>query len=120
MESLDDKERFSCKRDEVLYQMSRAGWANASSGDAESPTGLFSRISNTPEEMPELLQAFTEVLAGADDDSIASLQGHFLLIEDRFGYVGVDEYETQDELLGDYIQLDLEYMIWAADSGKPS
>jgi hypothetical protein len=101
--------KFDSARDELLYVMSLEGWANASSGNVECPTGFFARISNDAREIPEIRQAFPDESAGISN---ADIRGHFLCIEDSLGFWHVTRYETARALELAYSALEAEYIEW--------
>lgn len=109
--------RFACARDEVLGQLGLEGWSNASSGDTESPTGYFERISNTEEELQELVEAFEDIIGQMRQYGFSEreLLGHFLLVHDSQGFVGVHEYDTHEELVARFEELEDEYGNWGSD-----
>jgi hypothetical protein len=107
--------KFADPLDEVLYGISVDGWANASSGSVEAPTGFFARISNTPEELQEVTEAFDQEIERVGLRETARLVGHFLLREDDQGFVTVQSYETQAELIEEYEVLDELYGDWLGD-----
>lgn len=108
-------------RDQVLHAMSRDGWANESDGNVESPWGFFSRISNSTEELPEIVQAFSEIisefpaatLSGGFDTS--ELVGHFLLVENNQGQIFVTEFDSEQELQREFDGLTDVYSEWCDD-----
>mgnify|MGYP001791810815 CR=1 FL=1 len=89
--------KYSSARDEVLHAMSVQGWANRSDGNVEAPTGFFAIISNSPAELAEVVAAFDEEIEGTEDSdfSTSELVGHFVLVEDSQGFVGVYDYSTE-------------------------
>jgi hypothetical protein len=94
--------KFDSDRDRLLYVMSLEGWANASSGNVECPTGFFARISNEPREVPEIRDAFPTESAGISN---ADIVGHFLCVENDQGFWYVTRYETARALeLAEYIE----------------
>lgn len=109
--------KYSCPRDEILGEMGLQGWANASSGDVASPTGYFERITNTPEELAEVEQAFEDVIARMRQYGFTAdeLLGHFLLVHDDQGFVGVHEYDTHEELVQRFEELEEAYSEWGSD-----
>jgi hypothetical protein len=106
--------KFDSDRDRLLYVMSLEGWANASSGSVECPTGFFARISNDAREIPEIRQAFPTETAGISN---ALIRGHFLCVEDSLGFWHVTRYETQRALERAYKALEAEYIEWLGDDG---
>lgn len=110
---LEGKGKFRSARDEVLYQISLEGWANESNGDVESPTGYFSRITITPEELREVTEAFSDTIEELGFKLTGSLVGFFLLTEDGQGFVEVDEFPDETALTQAYREREAEYLEWA-------
>ncbi len=108
------KGKYSSVRDELLHDLSVSGWANASSGDVASPTGHFSRISNSEAELPEVVGTFDEDLHTLGRDNFGCLVGHFMVIESSEGFVTVVSYRTEQALMTDYAQLEAVYSAWEA------
>ena len=97
------KGKYSNERDAMLHRMSLEMWANDDSGDVESAQGFFSRLSNGPEEISEIKDAFSE---GAPDGfEWDSLIGRFLVIEDSQGFVTVTEFRTDSQLEREFNRL---------------
>lgn len=106
--------KFRDAVDEMLYTLSLHGWANES-GDVESPTGFFARISITRQELPEVVEAFQDEIAAQGFTDTAALIGHFLLFEDSQGFVEVDEYDDEPSLRIAYEGLEALYSQWAEE-----
>lgn len=106
--------KYACPRDEVLGEMQDNGWANASSGNVEAPSGYFSRISNSEAELPEIYQAFESTIEemGTYGFTAEALLGHFLLITDSQGFVNVAQFESEAHLIHDYETLERMYDEW--------
>lgn len=103
---------FDSARDELLHAMSLEGWANASSGDVECPTGFFARISNDSREIPEIRDAFPTESAGISN---ADIRGHFLCVENSQGFWYVTRYDNARALVQAYNALEAEYSEWLGD-----
>lgn len=113
-------------RDQILEAMSQIGWSNEADGDVTAPTGYFTRISNTREEMNEIigLDTVRDVIRSqgheVSDDfpvpittyRVSDLVGHFLIVENDQGFVEVFEYERERDLLDAYRELEHEYSRW--------
>lgn len=106
------KGKFESYRDEKLHEFSLHGWANASSGDVQSPVGWFARISISIDELPEIVEAFEGHYSGEGFQELKPLLGHFLLGEDCEGSVSVTQFETEAELVRAYEELDAAYSAW--------
>lgn len=106
----EQRSRFDSRIDEAIYRFALEGWANQSSGDRDSLTGWFARISISREELAEVLDAFREQLDGMEfpKDEEAALIGHFLLVESG-PTVTVDEYDSEAEVVQAYTTLDSAY-----------
>ena len=104
--------KFNNLTDQMLYRLSIDGWCNESSGSAEAPTGWFARISISLAELPEIVDAFDEPMAGAGFVETESLIGHHLIIEDGSGPLRVIAYDSEPELRSDYRALTTAYDEW--------
>lgn len=95
------KGKFQSDRDELLFTICADGWANESYtvGEGES---WIARISNPPEEIEELKDAFAEEAARIGATALDGIQGFFVVVEDGQGFVNVAEYETEEEAIADY------------------
>lgn len=101
--------KFDSARDELLYAMTLDGWANESSGNVECPTGYFARISNDPQDVPSIRDAFPNETKGMSN---AVMVGHYLLRENDQGFVYVSEFSNSVELIRAYRVLESEYSEW--------
>lgn len=113
--------KFIGARDEVLYAMCNEGWANESSGDVQSITGWFARISILHSELLSVELAFEEDIRQAKLYNTAQLIGHHLVSEDELGSVEVHEFESEDAVKRVYDELEREYCEWleeVEDSNK--
>ena len=113
--------KFSSARDDILSFLCLSDWAEESTGNVEAPTGYFSRISNTPEEvsmengefnsiMEEWLDFNQEV---TDSEELRSeLAGHFIVQSMDSGFVYVYKYDSEKEMLSAYDELEKQYVEW--------
>ena len=113
--------KYSSARDDILHFMCMSEWANESSGNSESPTGYFWRISNDPAdvhipntEVTSLLEEWFEQNQEVTDspELRAELVGHFIVSTVSSGSVYVVKYDTERELLEAYNTLEAEYAEW--------
>jgi len=102
-------------RDQLLHAMARQDWANESNGNVEAPTGWFCRISNSPEELPEVFGAFPEQITEFAKFDLRELVGHFLLVENDQGQIFVTEYDSEDEVKAEFDYLSDVYTMWSDD-----
>jgi hypothetical protein len=117
--------KFDSARDSILSYLCLADWANESTGNVEAPTGYFSRISNTAEDvqmengefnsiMEEWLDYNSEV---TDSPALRSeLVGHFIVQSMDSGFVYVFKYETEKEMLAAYDEMEREFFEWDGQS----
>lgn len=105
--------KFDSDRDEILWTMTLEGWANESDGNVECPTGYFCLVTNEPAEIPEIAQAFSDVIP--EDFDTAELVGNFIVTEDDRGFVSVIEYPGPDSARKAYDMMSAEYSRWAGD-----
>lgn len=111
----DRRGKFSSGRDEVFYTMELDGWANESSGDVEAPTHAFAKLSNSPAEMLEVIEAFAEIINEAmihHGESLETMVGHFLLQHDSQGGFHVTEFMRASDLATAYGALERQYASW--------
>lgn len=103
------------RRNQVLRAMASGGWANEVCGDLDSPTGVFSRVSNSERELHEVALAFEEEIrtTGADP---RSLVGHFLVTEHLAAHE-VQEYLSEFCLRTAYRGLKRQYEGWLRQHG---
>lgn len=94
--------KFNSARDELLYRLAVEGWANETSGDVQSRTGWFARISNAVDELGEIRSGFEDDIVHLGAAALAASEGHFLLVEDGQGFVDVTSYENYRDLIADY------------------
>lgn len=106
--------KYTTPRNEVLGEMAVDGWANASSGDVESATGHFSRITNTEAELDEITAAFSEIIAEMSRFGFVreDLIGNFLVVTDNEGFVDVRDFASPKELEEAFELLDTIYSQW--------
>ena len=100
-------------RDQILDAMAIDGWANASDGNVESPTGYFSRISNDVADIVSIIDAFGGI--GDVDFDISELIGHFMVAKDSQGLLYVWQYPSESALVAEYDTLVSEYSTWLGD-----
>jgi hypothetical protein len=102
---------------EALFDaMITGGWANESDGHVESPTGHFARISNAPNELSEIRQAFSDVTDAYGMPSDDDITGHFLVMTDSQGFIHITRYHAESDLIRRYRHLCEEYFAWADDA----
>lgn len=112
-ESWPDLE-YDSPRDELLHAVWHAGWANSSSGDDESPTGRFARVTNRQINLAELSQVLDERLEALDARP-TDLLGHFLLAQRTTENRGVVlEFPDEDSLIEAFEELKGVYEQWKA------
>jgi hypothetical protein len=98
---------------EALFDaMVNDGWANESSGNIESPTGHFARISNSLAELTEVLQAFEDVTDDYGVPAADDITGHFLVTTNEQGFIYVTRYASEAALIAAYRELETEYNAW--------
>lgn len=101
---------------EALFDaMVNDGWANESSGNIEAPTGHFARISNSDNELAEVLQAFEDVTDDYGMPAREDIVGHFLVITDSLGFIHISRYGSEAALIADYRALEAEYNNWESE-----
>lgn len=96
--------KYETLRDEYLHKMACDGWANASSGDVESPTGYFYLICNSAPEMKEITEAFGPAPTG--------IVGNFILVENDQGFVIVHNVYTSANAEAKCAELENAYDGW--------
>lgn len=113
--------KYSCARDSILDYLVSSDWGNESSGNTESPTGWFARIANDPADVAMNNGEFNSVLEEwkewnqevTDSEALRmELVGHFIVQTMDSGFVYVYAYETEQELMIAYAQLEREFSTW--------
>jgi hypothetical protein len=102
----------------VLQAMISEGWANESDGNVDSPTGHFARVSNSESELPEVVDAFEDVITTYGMDDTRELIGHFLVVEDSQGFVHISAYDNPIDLTRDFQELQDAFAKWDEDNGE--
>lgn len=95
--------RFVDLTSQMRYRLSIDGWCNESAGEPGS--GYLARISISEQELPEIVDAFEEVLDGSgftESGSTADLIGHFLVTESEAGQVDVASYASESQVQREY------------------
>jgi hypothetical protein len=104
---------------EALFDaMVTGGWANESTGDVESPTGHFARISNAPNELSEIRQAFDDTLTTYGNVSDEDMTGHFLVVTDSQGFIHIHRFDSETALVHEYRNMEADYADWSADDSE--
>ena len=88
------------------------GWANRSDGNVEAPTGHFAMVSNSPDELLELRQAFEDVTDVYGDVSDADLTGHFIVITDSAGFISITRYPSAVSAASEFVTLQNRFAAW--------
>lgn len=102
---------YESPRNEALHAMWRSGWAVASSGEPDSPTGPFARVSNSEDELAELTRAFSDEFSAIGVDP-QELVGHFMLGVSTEGEGVVMELGSEQALVQAYEALRDVYVAW--------
>lgn len=102
--------RFASTRDEQLYLMACEAWGTDSDGSLDSPLGWFSCVTNRPEELAEIQQAFDDYPVFAGD--ISALTGNFVVVEQQSGQVSVYEFPTEAEAWEAYSAMSAAFVAW--------
>jgi len=97
--------KFDSARDEFLHQLSLNG-TEPSSGHVEAPTGAYSLLIITEDELPALRDEFDTT------EESAITPGNFLLVEDGNGFITVTEHLTRAAAEAAYSQLEDRYSEW--------
>lgn len=111
----DGPTRYERPRDEALHLMAIEGWANEQSGHLDSPSGWFARISNPPEEVECIDDAFGDDLP--DGVTTAEILGHFLLTERRDERFQVETYPSERQVTAAYRILEQVFEDWRREGG---
>lgn len=116
--------KYSSARDDLLHYLCISDWANESSGNTESPSGYFWRISNTAEDVQQANGEFNSVIADwfADNSEVtdseelrSELVGHFIVQGVDSGFVYVYKYDDEAEQREAYEALEQQYAAWDTD-----
>lgn len=113
--------KYSSARDDLLHFLCTSDWAEDSSGNTESPSGYFWRISNTSEDVSQKNTEFNSVVEEwfkdcpevTDSPELrAELVGHFIVQGVDSGFIYVYQYDNEAEMLEAYEALDEQYGQW--------
>lgn len=113
--------KFSSARDSILHFLCISDWANESSGNTESPSGYFWRISNEEFDVQGSNHEFGSVMEDwfTDNPEVTDspelrqdLVGHFIVQGVDSGMVYVYQYDSEAEMLEAYAALDEQYAAW--------
>lgn len=108
--------RYSSLRARLLHTMCIEAWGNEGNADVEAPTGAFWRITNHEADVPELEDAFGAEASALDVD-VRQVLGHWLVTELAAGWVVASPYDTEAELLEDFLPLARSYDEWRTSEG---
>lgn len=98
---------------EALFQaMITEGWGRQQSGDVESPAGHFARFDIRAADLDAIRYAFDGVIATYGNPATAEILGHFLVIEDSYGFVSVIRYTSEAEARAAYNVRNARYYEW--------
>lgn len=113
--------KYSSARDDILHYLCTSDWAEESSGNTESPSGYFWRISNTAEDVSMLNGEFNSIIeewfeqnqeVTGSPELRAELVGDFIVQGVDSGMVYVYKYDSKAEMLEAYAALDEQYGEW--------
>lgn len=98
---------------EALFRaMLQEGWFCASNGETDSPTGFFGYVTNEPNEIKELTEAFFKTLetygAPSDSDVIGAFTAHI----DSNGIISIHRWDSKQEAEKAYLAASSEYEKW--------
>jgi hypothetical protein len=110
----EDPLTYSSPRNQALHAVWRNGWANASSGSPNSPTGRFARVSISEAELAGVIQAFSEEFAAIGVDP-RQLLGDSLLGTQQGEGIAM-EFDTEQELVNAFNALERVYQSWRHDT----
>lgn len=97
---------------EVLHVIACNSGEDACSGNVESPTGWFARLSVMVWELEGIQENYGQDIKDAELDDIALLLGHWLIIEDEQGFVHLEAFINKYDLLLRYNELEAKYDEW--------
>lgn len=89
----------------LMSEIVSAGWANASDGNVDAPTGFFARITIEPNEIASVRDAF-------DLPEEYDPPRYTLFQEDSSGFIHLTFLPTEVELLAAYDLLSDQYSEW--------
>lgn len=113
--------KYSSARDDILHYLCTSDWAEESSGNTESPSGYFWRISNKWVDVSLDNGEFNSVLAEWFEQNLGvvdswdlrnELVGHFIVQGVDSGMVYVYKHDSNAEMLEAYAALDEQYGEW--------
>lgn len=113
--------KFDSARDSILSFLCLADWAEESSGNTESPSGYFSRISNEAADVQMQNGEFNSIMAEwleynpevTDSPELRDeLVGDFIVQSVDSGFVYVYKYDNKAEMLEAFEALEEVYAEW--------
>lgn len=102
-------------REALFSAMVNDGWACESTGDIEAPTGYFAWMTNAPDELDEIREAFEDIIQVYGDVADEDLIGAFLVTGDDHGRVFVERFDSEMALRAEYARLEDIYAGWSDD-----
>lgn len=100
------------KQQALFRQMMLDGWFTKSDGDTDAITGYFGYVSNEPNELQEIREAFSEIieLYGHPDDE--DIVGHFFCVIDTCGTFHIFREPSNDALVKRFKEYSDKYAQW--------
>lgn len=113
--------KYSSARDDILHFLCMSDWAEESSGNSESPSGYFWKISNAPGDVNLHNGEFNSIIEEwfkenpevVDSSNLRfELVGDFIVQGVDSGMIYVYSYESKAEMLEAYEALEEQFSAW--------
>jgi hypothetical protein len=86
--------QYTSQTDQILHSLANAGWADATTGSLEAPTGLIYLLRLTAEDLGEPYLQKVETLPGVFRKN---LLGNFIVTETDKKPVTIQKYENEED-----------------------
>lgn len=87
-----------------------------SSGDSDSTTGHFARVSIDADSLPTVVSEFAYVIDAYEMTDTNELIGHWLIVSNSVGHVYPTSFDDEASLIAAYDELESEFIKWDDES----
>lgn len=99
---------------EALFRaMLTNDWFINSDGNVEAPTGYFGYVYNNLSELPEIYEAFSDVIEGYGKPDDEDIVGSFYASIDSNGIIHIVSFATQSQAKSAFDMALSEYIKWS-------
>ncbi|AEV52131.1 hypothetical protein [Rhodococcus phage RGL3] len=97
----------------ILEAMILEGWDEEWGGDVDAPTGCYSRLSVEASDLPDVMLSFGDLVEDAEEGfTLDALIGYWLYRKDSMGIPYPERYETEQQAIHRYEELEESYERW--------